>query len=87
MEKEAVAQLAAMFGWNEFLGHLTGGGTMANLEALWVAGRLNADKTIIASARALTIHTKGSAVSCNCRSNPSRPMRPAAWIAPLWSDG
>jgi glutamate/tyrosine decarboxylase-like PLP-dependent enzyme len=44
MEKEAVAQIAAMFGWREFLGHLTGGGTMANLEALWVAGRLQAGK-------------------------------------------
>ena len=36
MEKEAVAQIAAMFGWTTHLGHLTSGGTMANLEALWV---------------------------------------------------
>jgi len=35
MEKEAVAEIAAMFGWKDFLGHLCGGGTMANLEALW----------------------------------------------------
>ena len=40
MEKEAVAEIAAMFGWKSFLGHLCGGGTMANLEALWVAGQL-----------------------------------------------
>src|SRR5450755_237634 len=40
MEKEAVAQIAAMFGWSDALGHLSGGGTMANLEALWVAGQL-----------------------------------------------
>jgi len=33
MEKEATAQMAAMFGWQTFLGHLTSGGTMANLEA------------------------------------------------------
>ena len=39
MEREAVAEIAAMFGWTTHLGHLTGGGTMANLEALWVAGR------------------------------------------------
>lgn len=38
MEIEAVAELAGMFGWREYLGHLTSGGTMANLEALWVAG-------------------------------------------------
>src|ERR1700749_242687 len=40
MEKEAVAAIAEMFGWNVHLGHLTGGGTMANLEALWAAGQL-----------------------------------------------
>ncbi|HLK60033.1 MAG TPA: hypothetical protein VKU00_25965, partial [Chthonomonadaceae bacterium] len=39
MEKEAVAEIAAMFGWETHLGHLCGGGTMANLEALWVAGQ------------------------------------------------
>jgi glutamate/tyrosine decarboxylase-like PLP-dependent enzyme len=37
MEKEAVAQLAGMFGFTEHLGHLTTGGTLANLEALFVA--------------------------------------------------
>src|SRR6516165_12821768 len=36
MEKEAVAALARLFGWETHLGHLCGGGTMANLEALWV---------------------------------------------------
>jgi tyrosine decarboxylase / aspartate 1-decarboxylase len=40
MEIEAVAEIAGMFGWNEYLGHLTSGGTMANLEALWVAGQI-----------------------------------------------
>jgi len=62
MEKEAVAQLAAMFGWHEFLGHLTGGGTMANLEALWVAGRLNPGKTVLASAGAHYTHERISGV-------------------------
>jgi glutamate/tyrosine decarboxylase-like PLP-dependent enzyme len=37
MEKEAVAAIAAMFGYREHLGHLTSSGTIANLEALWVA--------------------------------------------------
>jgi tyrosine decarboxylase/aspartate 1-decarboxylase len=40
MEIEAVAEIASMFGWTEYLGHLTSGGTMANLEALWVAGEI-----------------------------------------------
>src|SRR5277367_5480900 len=31
MEKEAVAQLAAMFGLGQHLGHLTSSGTIANL--------------------------------------------------------
>ena len=34
LEKEAVANIAKLFGWDIFLGHLTGGGTMANMEAL-----------------------------------------------------
>ena len=37
MEKEAVAALAAMFGLGTHLGHLTSSGTIANLEALYVA--------------------------------------------------
>jgi glutamate/tyrosine decarboxylase-like PLP-dependent enzyme len=37
MEKEAVATLAAMFGLGTHLGHLTTSGTIANLEALYVA--------------------------------------------------
>lgn len=32
MEKEAVADIAKMFGWKTHLGHLCGGGTMANLK-------------------------------------------------------
>jgi tyrosine decarboxylase / aspartate 1-decarboxylase len=62
MEKEAVRALAKMFGWRECLGHLTGGGTMANLEALWVAGQLRPDKTIVSSAQAHYTHQRISGV-------------------------
>jgi tyrosine decarboxylase/aspartate 1-decarboxylase len=62
MEKEAVAEIAAMFGWKRFLGHLCGGGTMANLEALWVAGQLHPGKTILASEQAHYTHKRISAV-------------------------
>jgi tyrosine decarboxylase/aspartate 1-decarboxylase len=62
MEKEAVAAIAAMFGWNEFLGHLTGGGTLANLEALWVAGQLKPGQTIVASSAAHYTHARISGV-------------------------
>ena len=52
MEKEAVAAIARMFGWESCLAHLCGGGTMANLEALWVAGRLHPGAAVLASAQA-----------------------------------
>jgi tyrosine decarboxylase/aspartate 1-decarboxylase len=62
MEKEAVAEIAAMFGWKEFLGHLCGGGTMANLEALWVASQVHPGKKILASEQAHYTHKRISAV-------------------------
>jgi tyrosine decarboxylase / aspartate 1-decarboxylase len=62
LEKEAVAEIAAMFGWQNFLGHLTGGGTMANLEALWIAGQLSPGKKILASAQSHYTHHRISSV-------------------------
>src|SRR5580692_1197533 len=62
MEKEAVAHIAGMFGWKEFLGHLCGGGTMANLEALWVALQVHPGKKILASEQAHYTHKRISAV-------------------------
>ena len=62
MEKEAVAEIAGMFGWKNFLGHLCGGGTMANLEALWAAGHLNPGKKILASEQAHYTHGRISSV-------------------------
>lgn len=62
MEKEAVAEIASMFGWKIFLGHLCGGGTMANLEALWVAGQLRPGQKILASAQAHYTHHRISSV-------------------------
>jgi tyrosine decarboxylase/aspartate 1-decarboxylase len=62
MEKEAVAEIASMYGWKNFLGHLCGGGTMANLEALWVAGQLHPGKKILASEQAHYTHGRISGV-------------------------
>ncbi|GAB4157268.1 MAG: aminotransferase class V-fold PLP-dependent enzyme [Candidatus Promineifilaceae bacterium] len=62
MEKEVVADLARLFGWDAHLGHLTGGGTLANLEALWIAGRLRPGQTILASDQAHYTHSRISAV-------------------------
>jgi len=59
MEKQAVAAIAAMFGWKEqHLGHLSSSGTMANLEALWVADKLHPGKTIVASEQAHYTHSR-----------------------------
>ena len=58
MEIEAVAEIAAMFGWERHLGHLTSGGTFANLEALWVAGQLAPGMTIVASEQAHYTHSR-----------------------------
>jgi len=58
MEKEAVAELAKMIGWDAHLGHLCSGGTMANLEALWIAGQLHPGKTVLASTQAHYTHQR-----------------------------
>ncbi|HWE86917.1 MAG TPA: pyridoxal-dependent decarboxylase [Terracidiphilus sp.] len=74
MEIEAVREIAAMFGWkDEFLGHLTSSGTIANLEALWVAGKTTEGlgtegpgtkkpNRILASEQAHYTHSRISAV-------------------------
>ena len=71
MEIEAVAAIAAMFHWTPenggYLGHLTSGGTFANLEALWAAGQLTRTaegkpKTIVASDQAHYTHSRISSV-------------------------
>jgi glutamate/tyrosine decarboxylase-like PLP-dependent enzyme len=63
MEREVVTDLAGMLGFDGFhLGHLTGGGTVANLEALWVARSLHPDKLIVSSDQAHYTHTRVSEV-------------------------
>jgi tyrosine decarboxylase / aspartate 1-decarboxylase len=66
MEVEAVRAIAEMFGWAEggsgYLGHLTSGGTFANLEALWVAGQMAPGKRVVASKQAHYTHSRISAV-------------------------
>lgn len=62
MEKEAVAMIAKMFEWEEHLGHLCGGGTIANFEALWIARELRPGKAIAASEQAHYTHLRLSSV-------------------------
>lgn len=61
MEKEVVADLAAMFGFAAdpgHLGHLTSSGTIANLEALWVARSEHPGKAIAVSRDAHYTHER-----------------------------
>jgi tyrosine decarboxylase / aspartate 1-decarboxylase len=62
MEKECISELGSMFGWDAPLGHICGGGTMANLEALWVSGQINPGKKIVASGQTHYTHSRISAV-------------------------
>jgi tyrosine decarboxylase/aspartate 1-decarboxylase len=62
MEIEAVREIAGIFGWKEFLGHLTSSGTIANLEALWVAGQLAPGRRTVGSEQAHYTHRRISSV-------------------------
>jgi tyrosine decarboxylase/aspartate 1-decarboxylase len=66
METEAVGEIAGIFGWKEFLGHLTSSGTLANLEALWIAGQVAQGKRgntrILGSEQAHYTHRRISGV-------------------------
>src|SRR4051794_3199403 len=57
MEVEVIEALARMFGLQEpTLGHLTSSGTIANLEALWVARELHPGKAVVHSSDAHYTH-------------------------------
>ena len=58
MEREAVSQLAHMFRMDTHLGHLTSSGTLANLEALWIAGQEHPGRVIVGSADAHYTHER-----------------------------
>ena len=59
MEKEVVSDLARMVGYNnDALGHLTSAGTIANLEALFVARELHPGKAIAATENAHYTHRR-----------------------------
>jgi tyrosine decarboxylase/aspartate 1-decarboxylase len=62
MEIEAVANIAKMFDLPKHLGHLSSGGTFANLEALWIAGQIHPGKAIAASDQAHYTHHRISSV-------------------------
>jgi glutamate/tyrosine decarboxylase-like PLP-dependent enzyme len=56
MERESIAALAGMFGFGTHLGHLTSSGTIANLEALYVARESHPGKGVAFSAESHYTH-------------------------------
>ena len=60
MEKEVVEDIAEMFGMPQHLGHLTSSGTIANLEALYVARELAPDTVVVSSQAAHYTHGRMS---------------------------
>jgi glutamate/tyrosine decarboxylase-like PLP-dependent enzyme len=58
MEKEVIRELGALFGFKQPLGHLTSSGTIANLEALWIASKCAPGKVVAFSADAHYTHQR-----------------------------
>lgn len=59
MEKEVIAELAEFFGYGKkYLGHLTASGTIANLEALWIARESHPGKKIAFSSNSHYTHER-----------------------------
>ena len=58
MEVEVVADFSRMFGFTQHLGHLTSSGTIANLEALWIARSIHPEKAIAFSSSAHYTHKR-----------------------------
>ncbi|KPI13189.1 Pyridoxal-dependent decarboxylase, partial [Actinobacteria bacterium OV450] len=70
LEVEVVEQLAAMFGMQTHLGHLTTSGTIANLEALFVARESHPGVAVALSAEAHYTHTR----MCHLLGLPTRTV-------------
>jgi glutamate/tyrosine decarboxylase-like PLP-dependent enzyme len=58
LEREAVGSIAQMLRLDEPLAHLTSSGTVANLEALWIARQLRPGETIVSGANAHYTHAR-----------------------------
>src|SRR5210317_2267427 len=62
LELECIQALGTMIGYDQPLGHLTSGGTTANLEALWVARQCHAKTVVLENEHAHYTHSRMSEV-------------------------
>ena len=62
LELECIQALGRMIGYDQPLGHLTSGGTVANLEALWVARQNQPTTKVLASTQSHYTHQRMSEV-------------------------
>lgn len=70
MERECVASLAGMFGLRSVLGHLTTSGTIANLEALYVARQSHPGLGVAFSSESHYTHRR----MCHVLGVPTHPL-------------
>ncbi|GAB3874215.1 hypothetical protein GCM10029964_015810 [Kibdelosporangium lantanae] len=80
MEREVVAALAGMFGFPTHLGHLTSSGTIANLEALFVARETHPGRGS-RTAPSRTTPTPACATCSTCRRTRSRSTTKGGWTS------
>lgn len=62
LEKEVIEELSKMIGYKKSLGHLTSGGTVANLEGLWISKLVTDSGTFAICENAHYTHTRLSNV-------------------------
>ncbi|MBV9846534.1 MAG: aspartate aminotransferase family protein [Kutzneria sp.] len=70
MEREIVGMLAEMFGYGTHLGHLTSSGTIANLEALYVAREIHPERGVAFSTESHYTHAR----MCHLLGMRARPV-------------
>ena len=62
LEKETIKEIAKLMGYKKFLGHLTSGGTVANLEGLWISKLITKNRLCAICENAHYTHTRLSKV-------------------------
>src|SRR5467141_658010 len=86
MEREAVAEIAGMFGWKGFLGTFAAAEPWRISKPYGLRDNCSRERRF-SPANRLTIHTGGLAGFCSCHSKRFRVIRGAAWTRTRWRSG